>query len=769
MALKNKKWYSNLDDFIFSDVAKDKNKENEKLKEIEYLCLEGGGGKGNVYVGALLVLDDLKITPIKEINGTKYSNIKGISGASSGAITCLLLSIGCSAKDIIEVTTKPDKNNKNSGESKSLFYDFNQFFEFPLAGIYKGVKFNSNKNVNESIYFTHRAKKIDPLFNFKKKDVENEVKEQIKSKAEKVKYGEFTWEQIIGDDNSSHDNLRKAFKKSKTKRLLFRLGIMLFVASNLDILIGIIKKVKPNLGKIFTISFYTGFLPLLSGILSNNFKRRQGEKFLDYGARLIRDLLEVVSYIGFLFYWGKKGIKKIIELTGGSDKDELESIDVFKEDATSHIVNTGMSVLLDRGILTGVNVRRFMVKQMAHFLPLNFPNSSFSSDCNLYCQINGIDQLIEQEKLEQVELNSYDVTNQNTNETTHYNGSELNRDIENFLFDNLTREEHFAKSITFKQLYKYTDVDLKVISVNSITGEPKVFSKNETPDMLVADAICMSMSIPFAFKPTCFTGVVDTSLDFKDPYNESYRGLYVDGGTLNNLPLHLFDNYIGGVDFSEFFTDKDYLPYNPKVLGLRLSDNEPDDKYKSHKDHSDKHYKYDHYFNKYWEKSKRKLTKKERKKQIVKKYRFPSNTDKKMVRITDNPFVTLPDHLGDMFSTLMYGAEEGQFNNNPVRKQFIELFCYDIDIFCFNPEVNLKIFAQIRAVVKTARWLGYSKEKLEKLIRESFPEEFNKDEPFIFKNVFENPANVIHLANYINMAYGNETQIKYDVKETLNI
>lgn len=131
-----------------------------------------------------------------------------------------------------------------------------------------------------------------------------------------------------------------------------------------------------------------------------------------------------------------------------------------------------------------------------------------------------------------------------------------------------------------------------------------------------------------------------------------------------------------------------------------------------------------------------------------------------MVRITDNPFVTLTDHLSDMYNTLMYGAEEGQFNNNPVRKQFIELFAYDIDLFCFNPEVNLKIFAQIRSLIKTAHWMGYSKTNLEVLLRESYPEEFK--EVFIFEKVYDNPPNMIDLANYINLVYGGNTQIDYE-------
>lgn len=76
-------------------------------EEIRYLALEGGGGKGFAYLGAVQVLEDLKI----------MSQIKGVSGTSAGAITALMLSIGMTAKDV---------------ENELLHTDFNTFFDAPL-------------------------------------------------------------------------------------------------------------------------------------------------------------------------------------------------------------------------------------------------------------------------------------------------------------------------------------------------------------------------------------------------------------------------------------------------------------------------------------------------------------------------------------------------------------------------------------------------------------------------------------------------------------
>ncbi len=59
---------------------------------VKYISLEGGGGAGNAYVGALKALYDLNI--LQYDSDFKQSNIKGFSGASAGAITSVLLGCG---------------------------------------------------------------------------------------------------------------------------------------------------------------------------------------------------------------------------------------------------------------------------------------------------------------------------------------------------------------------------------------------------------------------------------------------------------------------------------------------------------------------------------------------------------------------------------------------------------------------------------------------------------------------------------------------------
>ena len=76
-------------------------------EDIRYLALEGGGGKGFAYLGALQLLDDHKV----------LDQIKGVAGASAGAITALMISLGMSAT---EIRKKIDET------------DFTEFFDDPL-------------------------------------------------------------------------------------------------------------------------------------------------------------------------------------------------------------------------------------------------------------------------------------------------------------------------------------------------------------------------------------------------------------------------------------------------------------------------------------------------------------------------------------------------------------------------------------------------------------------------------------------------------------
>ena len=88
---------------------------------------------------------------------------------------------------------------------------------------------------------------------------------------------------------------------------------------------------------------------------------------------------------------------------------------------------------------------------------------------------------------------------------------------------------------TFAEFRKLGHRDLYVVATNLSRHRSEVFSAKSTPDVCVADAVRMSMSIPLYFEALQFDGRAFGSGDY-----------YVDGGIYANYPIHLFD----GSDFS---------------------------------------------------------------------------------------------------------------------------------------------------------------------------------------------------------------------------
>lgn len=100
------------------------------------------------------------------------------------------------------------------------------------------------------------------------------------------------------------------------------------------------------------------------------------------------------------------------------------------------------------------------------------------------------------------------------------------------------------------------------VGTNLSTRSQVVFSAETTPDMPIADAVRISMSIPFMFAAPRIDGDV-----------------FCDGGVVNNFPIRLFD-------CEKYFHDQDYLAKlrhahdgnnspdhhitNPETLGLKI-------------------------------------------------------------------------------------------------------------------------------------------------------------------------------------------------------
>lgn len=181
--------------------------------------------------------------------------------------------------------------------------------------------------------------------------------------------------------------------------------------------------------------------------------------------------------------------------------------------------------------------------------------------------------------------------------------------------------------INFRTFYDLTGVDLVITGANVTKHKPAVFSKRHTPDFPVAEAVGISMNLPVLFKPVRVEADVPTG-----QYNQNaddYHGLWVDGGVLNNFPLHAFDHLSPAV--SQQYPN--LRPLNPNMLGLRLTDGP----------HS------------------------------------------QSGRPRPGTFDVLLEHLGNLTGTVLYPSEEGQIRTQDEREQTIDLRTYDLETTNFAP------------------------------------------------------------------------------------
>jgi NTE family protein len=93
-----------------------------------------------------------------------------------------------------------------------------------------------------------------------------------------------------------------------------------------------------------------------------------------------------------------------------------------------------------------------------------------------------------------------------------------------------------GRNTTFRQLLANgpRGAKLLVTGTNLASGVTQIFSPDHTPDFPVADAVRISMGLPFIFKPYVIDGPARD--DWPTP------GTYVDGGVWNNLPFREFDD-----------------------------------------------------------------------------------------------------------------------------------------------------------------------------------------------------------------------------------
>ena len=84
-----------------------------KPSEVHFLCFEGGGGKGPIYLGALKALAELEILKYskkkkgrsEDVYRLNPFSIRGVAGTSIGSLIALLVATGHTPDEMEEVLT----------------------------------------------------------------------------------------------------------------------------------------------------------------------------------------------------------------------------------------------------------------------------------------------------------------------------------------------------------------------------------------------------------------------------------------------------------------------------------------------------------------------------------------------------------------------------------------------------------------------------------------------------------------------------------------
>jgi predicted acylesterase/phospholipase RssA len=119
-------------------------------------------------------------------------------------------------------------------------------------------------------------------------------------------------------------------------------------------------------------------------------------------------------------------------------------------------------------------------------------------------------------------------------------------------------------NIGFQRHYEIFGKELLFTGTNLRSGKTQLFSRTATPYFPVADAVRISMGLPWVFKPY----VIERQGDELDPP----CGVYVDGGVWNNLPFREFDSTPPGTKTKGSAAGRDQRGRGkgPRTLGLRL-------------------------------------------------------------------------------------------------------------------------------------------------------------------------------------------------------
>lgn len=656
----------------------------EAFKNPQYAAFEGAGGKGAVYVGVVKALELENRLPMTSKKRLEYPDkvLKGVAGSSAGAITTLFIALGCTSEDMSELTATLDEEkllleekivdkegtewytgqlvpkNKLTDEQQKKFANslfvkkdqtiFSLFYDPPSPAVIKAVGKVGN-NPNKSGFVNVKVKRSVEL-DFSTSSKLNKFATQI---------GLMSLKTYLTDRVLIKGLLAKYFPNKKElsdtipiialrAHLIYR-SLIQFIrlrTFKFEVTLGEViadREVATENGKKIAESAYSILFPSLPetllGLLSTFALNRKGKK------KNKKNKKERNKSYGGEY----KTSNFSISLNTEDDEEEGDPTDLemMLFNSTEYTKNYVYSVFFDKGVFSGLDVNRVLAAKMSFYLKRNFEVEVSAAEC---------------------------------------------------------------ANMSFFDFVNLTGNDFRLAVTNLTQKMPRLFSCYLTPDFPVISATAGSMSIPMAFKPTFFNGTVrlhNVSGTFdgngklnlvrgkaeapNSSHNKSYRGLFFDGGTLMNLPIHAFDyngnesNYLQSV-----------VSMKENMIGIRNSGGLP----KSVKE--DPNFSEDPLYKCYIKLDPRLPGTKE----LGKLGDVKSNDDRMVIQYNwSGGFKPILGTVGNIIGTLLYSMEEGQIRSKEELDATSNFFSYGIETMDFAVGKHLLAFTQARSFIKMATLL----------------------------------------------------------------
>lgn len=158
-------------------------KKKQNISKKKYLIFQGGGGKGNAYLGVLEALEGKIAASILPLRPEKEKKIIGVAGASAGAITALNIALGMSVEDI-QYEADRTKNIGNRDLFNGEGFQFEDYItkDTPYPGVYRAIEINQNDR--ESTNFDTRIGFVsDTIYKDENSDLDlKQLEKKIKTK-----------------------------------------------------------------------------------------------------------------------------------------------------------------------------------------------------------------------------------------------------------------------------------------------------------------------------------------------------------------------------------------------------------------------------------------------------------------------------------------------------------------------------------------------------------------------------------------------------------